>query len=154
MFTVKSNRGHAEKWLNASSYMAASVLIAALAWQFTNEAVRISQGESAISSAQQSAGNVAVDPGPESSPTERPANTHLNASIASVEVLRERGEMAAGVAAEEAWAAVANPDDAAIDGDDNHRLSITTSADTWVEISGADEQQLEMDLVRAGTTRN
>lgn len=154
VFTVNSRRGRAEKWLKASSYLAASVLIAALAWQFTHEAVRFSQGESSISSAQQSSGDVAGEPGRESSAGERPAKSHLNASIASVEVLRQRGEMSAGAAAEQAWAAVGDPDDSADAAGGRHRLSITTSADTWVEISGAGETQLEMDLVRAGTTRH
>jgi cytoskeleton protein RodZ len=32
-------------------------------------------------------------------------------------------------------------------------LAVSTSADTWVEISDADGKQLEMDLVRAGSNR-
>ena len=48
VFTVNTNRGKAEKWLKASSYMAASALIATLAWQFTHQAVRFSQGDSQL----------------------------------------------------------------------------------------------------------
>ena len=36
---------------------------------------------------------------------------------------------------------------------DGHILSLETSADTWVEIFGANGEQLEMDLVRAGNSR-
>lgn len=151
VFTVKTRRGRAEKWLKTSSYVAASALIAALAWQFTHEAVRFSQGDSALSAARQQETEAASEKGRVEDVQERPANTHLNASIASVEVLRQRGKMSAAGAAEQAWAAVADQEDTAV-GD--HRLTITTSADTWVEISGADEQKIEMDLVRAGITRD
>ena len=34
-----------------------------------------------------------------------------------------------------------------------HHLAITTSADTWVEISDAAGEQLELDLIRAGSSR-
>ena len=40
-----------EKWLKASSYLAASALIATLAWQFTHQAVRFSQGDSELTAA-------------------------------------------------------------------------------------------------------
>ena len=36
----------------------------------------------------------------------------------------------------------------------SHILSITTSADTWVEISDAAGDQLELDLIRAGSSRH
>jgi cytoskeleton protein RodZ len=34
-----------------------------------------------------------------------------------------------------------------------HNLSISTSADTWIEIADAAGNQLELDLVRAGSSR-
>jgi cytoskeleton protein RodZ len=34
-----------------------------------------------------------------------------------------------------------------------HKLSISTSADTWVEIADATGNQLELDLIRAGSSR-
>lgn len=149
VFTVASNRGRAEKWLKASSYLAASVLIAALAWQFTHEAVRFSQGDSALTASRESAPS--GDGGAATGDGARPANTHLNASIASVEVLRQRGELPAVSAAEQAWAAMGETSEAGAQG--QHQLTVTTSADTWVEIQGAGEKQLEMDLIRAGNSR-
>ena len=130
VFTVKNKRGNTEKWLKASSYLAASALIATLAWQFSHEAIRFSQDEA------------------------QPANTHLNASIASVETLAKRSEFAGDSAAEQAWAAISSTPDAKLAGAFQvHNLSITTSADTWVEISDANGDQLELDLIRAGSSR-
>ena len=133
VFTVKNKRGNAEKWLKASSYLAASALIATLAWQFTHEAVRFSE---------------------EAPPEARPANTHLNASIASVETLSKHTEPVGDSAAEQAWAAISGtPEPGQVDAAQPHILSITTSADTWVEISDAAGGQLELDLIRAGSSR-
>jgi cytoskeleton protein RodZ len=135
--------GDAQKWLKISSYLAASVLIAALAWQFTHEAARFTQPEPGLASiqdgetAEQAADNAA------------PGRTHMNASLANVDAIRNRGELAGSHAAEEAWAALENP--AAPEG--QHSLVLETSADTWVEIFGADDQELEMDLIRAGSSR-
>lgn len=154
VFTVSSNRGRAEKWLKASSYLAASVLIAALAWQFTHEAVRFSQGDSRLNTADSDTATEVESQAADSTVADTP-QTHLNASIASVEVLRERGELAGNSAAEQAWAAIGeNPAEAAVVTDGDHRLSISTSADTWVEIFGPGDQQLEMDLMRAGNSRS
>jgi cytoskeleton protein RodZ len=156
VFSVKSSRGRTEKWIKASSYIAASAVIAALAWQFTHEAVRFSQGDSQLT-----AGAVAPtgdsEPGrSENNTPARPANTHLNASIASVEVLQQRGGKAA---AEQAWEAIeaeadtAGPiaTDEAVAGE--HRLTVRTSADSWVEIFDGQGEQLELDLIRAGHER-
>ena len=155
VFSVKTSRGHSERWLKASSYLAASVLIAALAWQFTHEAVRFSQGESGLKSAENGvAGIPNVADNTAHGQGSRPANTHLSASIASVEVLRERAEQGGSSAGEQAWAAVADPAAPVQAGPGQHRVSITTSADTWVEIFGADDRQLEMDLIRAGNSRS
>jgi len=133
VFTVKNKRGHAEKWLKASSYLAASALIATLAWQFTHEAVRFSQ---------------------EARTDVQSANTHLNASIASVEIMENRSELVSDSAAEHAWAAISGtPETEKLGASLVHNLSITTSADTWVEISDATGDQLELDLIRAGSSR-
>ena len=75
---------------------------------------------------------------------------HLSASIAPVTTPGETGTPMAAHPAEEAWAALENPQPM----DGRHTLSLETSADTWVEIFGADDQQLEMDLVRAGDSRS
>jgi cytoskeleton protein RodZ len=154
VFTVSSNRGNTEKWLKASSYLAASALIATLAWQFTHEAVRFSQGDSQLTSAAVVAAETGESASQETRPDVRPANTHLNASIASVEILGKRSELAGDSAAEQAWAAISGtPETGANDAFKPHSLSITTSADTWVEISDASGDQLELDLIRAGSSR-
>jgi len=149
VFTVNRKRNAGERWLKASSYLVASALIATLAWQFTHEAVRFSQGESKLNSA----GPEPVESADSTRQERRTGNTHLNASIASMENLSKRGELSSDTAAEQAWAAIsgeANPvaADAAL-----HNLSITTSADTWVEITDASGNQLELDLIRAGSSR-
>ena len=150
VFTYNTNRNRSDKWLKVTSYVAASLLIATLAWQFTHEAVLWSQGDSRLQSAAQEENS--SEPVENMLPSRRPAKTHLNASIASVEVLKQRGEMESGAVAEEAWAALHNSTETALP-EGHHRLSVTTSADTWVEIFGAGDKQLEMDLIRAGTTR-
>jgi len=154
VFTVKKNVGSAEKWLKASSYLAASALIATLAWQFTHEAVRFSQGDSQLISATAVQAESGVLASVESRPEARPANTHLNASIASVETLGKPGELTGDSVAEKAWAAISgSPEPELIGASRAHRISITTSADTWVEISDANGEQLELDLIRAGGSR-
>jgi cytoskeleton protein RodZ len=154
VFTVKNNRGNAEKWLKASGYLAASALIATLAWQFTHEAVRFSQGDSQLTSSTVISSDTGGPGSQESRPDVRPASTHLNASIASVETLGKRSELAGDSAAEQAWAAVSGtPDTALVGASQSHNLSITTSADTWVEISDGTGDKLELDLIRAGSSR-
>jgi cytoskeleton protein RodZ len=154
VFTVSSNRGNTEKWLKASSYLAASALIATLAWQFTHEAVRFSQGDSQLTTATAVTTGNGELASQETGPDARPPNTHLNASIASVEILGKRGELTGDSAAEQAWAAISGaPETGANDGTRPHSLSISTSADTWVEISDATGDQLELDLIRAGSSR-
>lgn len=142
VFTVNTNRGNAEKWLKTSSYLAASLLIAALAWQFTHQAVRFSQGNPSLASDE----TVVSDS----------TDKHLSASIAPVEVLKQSAKPAAGDSpAEQAWAAIGEQAERSVDlPDGQHRLEVTTSADTWVEIIAADGSHLEMDLIRAGSIRD
>lgn len=155
VFTVKTRRGRGEKWLKVSSYLAASALIATLAWQFTHQAVRFSQGESqltagtAVPSVEGDAPAAA-----RSAPESRNGNTHLNASIASVGVPDTNGRLRGDSAGEQAWAAIgAAPGAGGGDGSVSSSLSIITSADTWVEITDAGGRQLELDLIRAGSSR-
>ena len=152
IFTVNTKRNGGEKWLKASSYLAASALIATLAWQFTHEAVRFSQGDSDRSTGTAVRAEPGKSTGQGSSSDNRSANKHLNASIAAVEMLgREAGDSAA----EQAWAAISGEPGAGTANDSMlHSLSITTSADTWVEISDGTGNQLELDLIRAGTLRD
>lgn len=148
VFTEPAPNRHGERWLKFSSYIAASALIATLTWQFTHEAVKWSQGEG-TTRAPASAGPAE----PESTASAGQRSRHLNASIASVEVLSRRSEMGAGTAAEEAWAALDAGSEGAAPGAGVQTLEITTSADTWVEVFGAGERQLEQDLIRAGNLR-
>jgi cytoskeleton protein RodZ len=142
VFDVRTRQGGAEKWIKVSSYLAASFVIAALAWQFSHQAVRLTQGPAELSS---------NEPGPaEVADTPQASQGHMTASIAPVEALGRRDNTASQHAAEDAWAALAQPPLAA----GQHELSLETSADTWVEIYGADGRQLEMDLVRAGNSRS
>lgn len=142
VFDAGKRRG-GDRWLKVSGYVAASVMIAALAWQFTHQAVRFSQA---------GPGKTAADPvtGLEEKAAETGDATHLKASIAAVEVLQEEtGASAQPDPAAEAWAAIHNPSVAG----DGHVLTLATSADSWIEIYGAGEARLEMDLVRAGSQR-
>jgi len=124
VFTAPAGRGDAQKWLKVSSYLAASVLIAALAWQFTHEAVRFSQGESPV----QSTAQAKPAAGAEESRTDgNPSRTHLNASLANVDVVK-RKKLVGSHAAEDAWAALENP----VLPEGQHVLALETSADTWI----------------------
>jgi cytoskeleton protein RodZ len=154
VFTVATKRGRTERWLKASSYLAASAVIAALAWQFTHEAVRFSQGDSQLAAATAVQQENGAAQGDVASPQQRPANTHLNASIASVEVMQQPGERGGKVAAEQAWAAIGGQTEAAPAIPGLHRLSVTTSADSWVEIVDGQGVKLELDLIRAGSQRD
>jgi cytoskeleton protein RodZ len=153
VFTVQSKRGKAEKWLKASSYLAASALIATLAWQFTHQAVQFSQGDAQLSTATAVSGENAANRTPSTGAELRPSGTHLSASIASMEVLGGNSEDSQGLVTGD-WSSLAGV--AQTPGDQGlpeHRLNIATSADTWVEISDAAGEQLELDLIRAGTSR-
>lgn len=161
IFSVPSARGRTEKWLKTSSYLAATAVIAALVWQFTHEAVRFSQRDSQLSSTAVAPPEAVEHGADEAVPGRRPAKTHLNASIASVEMIERRKELEGKAVAEQAWAAIGGQTgdqagDQASDTDPGsglHHLAITTSADTWVEILDGDGTQLELDLIRAGSQR-
>jgi cytoskeleton protein RodZ len=165
VFTVPSARGRTEKWLKASSYLAATAVIAALVWQFTHEAVRFSQRDSQLASTA-AVTTEAADPGVGASAAgTRPAKSHLNASIASMELIERHQELGGRAVAEQAWAAIGGQTNESDPNVDPHldpwaelqagarRLAITTSADTWVEIHDGEGGQLELDLIRAGSQR-
>lgn len=158
VFSVPHRRGRTEKWLKASSYLAASAVIAALAWQFTHEAVRFSQRDTESSTATSLPPDAAPS-GAEEAAAGAPANTHLNASIAAMELLERRPPRSGQAAAEQAWAAIGGQDEAVasvgdgVSGDGPHHLAFSTSADTWVEILDGEGRQLELDLIRAGSRR-
>lgn len=135
VFEFKPKRSDADKWLKATSYLVASALVATLVWQFTHEVVRYSQN-----------------------------STHLNASMASVELLdlREKGLLEEGLAGDAAASPATGRPPPVINGntrqpaskvDETQHLKIETSADTWIEVLDAAGLHLEMDLLRAGTNR-
>lgn len=136
VFEFNTTRADADKWLKATSYLVASALIATLAWQFTHEAVRFSQSSSRQTSGAASSTESSAVHEMSNAASQRPSNKHLNASIASMELLNlPQNGRSAFVA------------------DGAQYLKINTSADTWVEVLDADGQHMEMDLLRAGTSR-
>jgi cytoskeleton protein RodZ len=155
VFTESAPHGSSDRWLKATSYAVASVLVAALVWQFTHEAVRFSQGEGPVSTLNSLPAEVSATADGNAGSPPRPAQSHLTASIASIEVMKRRGEKTGALAAEEAWAAIADPSAA---GDPlpegSRQLDLSISADTWVEIIDAAGAHLELDLIRAGNSRS
>lgn len=148
VFNIDPKRGFAERWLKSGSYLVATALIAALVWQVTQQAVQFSQGttsltgESAISSElEQGAGTSAP------SDVGGRQNSHLAASIASLEKLRSPS-VDNSSAAEQAWSAMAAP------AAEKPMISITVSADSWVEITDSEGKLIEKDLLRGGNQRS
>lgn len=144
VFSEPPKRNPVDNWLRASSYVLASLLIGTLAWQFTHEAVRLSQNGSRLQSGQgesQSAG-VAEQPG-------QALTGPVNASIASLDVLHD-GQLKANDTAGQAWAAASR----APLPEGESRLQVSVSADSWIEISDADGRELEMDLLRGGSKKS
>ena len=146
IFPEPPKRNPVDKWLRATSYVLASLLIGTLAWQFTHEAVRLSQKGSRLGN-----GSEAIlkpenkDVGQQVQALKRP----VNASIATLGALHEN--QADGLdTAEQAWAAVSRP--VLVDGES--RLQLIVSADSWVEITDVNGQELEMDLLRGGSEKD
>jgi len=146
IFPEPLKRNPADKWLRATSYVLASLLIGTLAWQFTHEAVRLSQSGSRLGN-----GSEAIlkpenkEVGQQVQALKRP----VNASIATLGALHEN--QATGLdTAEQAWAAVSRP----VLAHGESRLQLIVSADSWVEIIDVNGQELEMDLLRGGSEKN
>ena len=154
-------RNSSERWIKSSSYVLASAVVIALVWQFTNEAVRFSQGDPLLRSAQGvSRSQESVSSTEEDTQASNPQNgeTHLRASIAAMNIPAESTAARRPVSASGAWAAINDPA-AAVTGSptaqpQGHSLSVVTSADSWVEITDGNGQKIEMDLLRAGNRRN
>lgn len=145
VFSEPPKRNSTEKWLRASSYVLASLLVGTLAWQFTHEAVRLSQNGPQL----QNSGTTSEEPNDESVTTQQQEITGpVNASIAPLGALHAKGEDGMD-AAEQAWAALSKP--ALPEGES--LLQILVSADSWVEIIDASGQELEMDLLRGGSDK-
>jgi cytoskeleton protein RodZ len=134
-----------DKWLRASSYVLASLLVGTLAWQFTHEAVRLSQNGSRLQS-----NGINAEEAEEVIGTaqQQEISGPVNASIAPLGALHAKSEDGMDTA-EQAWAALSKP--ALPDGQSS--LHITISADSWVEIIDASGQELEMDLLRGGSEK-
>ncbi|MCK5481043.1 MAG: DUF4115 domain-containing protein, partial [Gammaproteobacteria bacterium] len=92
------------------------------------------------------------------------SSTHLNASMASIELLdvAEGGVADEGLAGHENGSLSTGQPSPVINGDNGQpaskvdeiqHLKIETSADTWIEVLDAAGLHLEMDLLRAGTSR-
>jgi cytoskeleton protein RodZ len=143
IFSEPPKRNPIDNWLRATSYVLASLLIGTLAWQFTHEAVRLSQNGSRMQSGQELLRSNNDQPAQETRISEP-----VNASIASLDNLSNK-RASRPEAGEKAWAAVSNV--AVPEG--HSRLRVQVSADSWVEISDGDGAELEMDLLRGGSEK-
>ncbi len=148
VFETRPRVRSSDRWLRVASYVLASLLVGTLAWQVTHEAVRLTS----VDSAQVPADSPVVE-------TDTGVTQHVNASIASLESLRgqsSRTGSKTGNAGLQAWRAIEAAQLATTDsasGDGAHRLVLETSADSWVEITGANDELLEQDLLRGGESR-
>jgi cytoskeleton protein RodZ len=75
-----------------------------------------------------------------------------------MELIERSQELGGKAVAEQAWAAIGgradNGQSTVVEpAAGTHRLAVTTSADTWVEILDGAGGQLELDLIRAGSQR-
>jgi len=161
VFNVAPPRSPGDRWFKATSYVLASAVVLALVWQFTTEAVRFSQGDPLLRPAQNSkaqdgtqASNTESGSAALTEPAKRRPNTHLRASIASMNTDAEFVEVGLPSAAEGAWAAVGSRDAAVPAAGEPDTLEVVTSADSWVEILGSNGEKIEMDLLRAGSHRS
>lgn len=145
IFAKPPKRNSTEKWLRASSYVLASLLVGTLAWQFTHEAVRLSQNGSRLQTGE---ANSELSEDTISPIQQQEFSEPVNASIAPLGALHSKNPQGMDTA-EQAWAALSKPDLP----DGESRLEIFVSADSWVEISDATGQELEMDLLRGGSER-
>ena len=145
IFVEPPKRSSMDKWLRASSYVLASLLVGTLAWQFTHEAVRLSQSGTRLHS---SGTNVAKPEEAMNSARQQEISGPVNASIAPLGSLHATTEDGVDTA-EQAWAALSKPPLA----DGESSLQIVVSADSWVEIIDAGGQELEMDLLRGGSEK-
>lgn len=145
IFSEPPKRNPLDKWLRASSYVLASLLIGTLAWQFTHEAVRLSQNGSRLHNKEASADGI---DGAAGQVQTQDLGKLVSASITPLGVLHD-SNMNVPDTAEQAWAAVSRP----VLAKGESRLQIKVSADSWIEITDANNQELEMDLLRGGSEK-
>ncbi len=144
VFSAPPKRSVVDKWLRASSYVLASLLIGTLAWQFTHEAVRLSQNGSSLHNGQQEvqSGNTTSLPGPA-------LTGPVSASIASLDILNDTPVKSSDAAGQ----TVATVSGAPLP-EGEGRLQVNVSADSWIEIRDADGLELELDLLRGGSKKS
>lgn len=146
VFDTPPRRSPVDRWLKVTGYVVASLLIGTLAWQLTHEVVRISQGEGGVAS-------VGNGDGPDAAATAT-ASQPVNASMTPLETLRVRRQGLPADTARDAWAALDRPEEGmpgAVASAPTLRL--VAAADSWVEVTDADGQQLELNLLRGGESR-
>jgi len=147
VFSKPPTRNPLDNWLRATSYVLASLLIGTLAWQFTHEAVRLSQNGSGLHNKSETPVAAASKSFPDAVQVKDVRGT-VNASIAPLGVLHDNNAEGQDTA-EQAWAAVSRT----VRTDGENRLHISVSADSWVEIVDSNGQELEMDLLRGGSDK-
>ena len=156
VFPEAGDPNQADRWLKATSYVLASLLVGTLAWQFTHEAVRLSQSGNDLVGGTGAPQSSSPQASLNSETQEIEGATHVNASIAALDILRQQ-RAARNTAGEEAWAALqqegSGPATEQGLADGEFTLELTASGDSWVEISDANGNQLELDLVRAGSSK-
>ncbi|MDZ4730516.1 MAG: DUF4115 domain-containing protein [Xanthomonadales bacterium] len=163
VFSVALPKNPNDRWFKATSYVLASVVVIALVWQFTAEAVRFSQGEPVA----RPGGSDSTFDGVEGSPAESNTSknkspvatkSHLQASIAPLEGVQPKRPQISQSGAEGAWSAItqagsdAEPKVTLLEGQQSFRIA--ASADSWIEIVDGNGKKVEMDLLRAGNERN
>ncbi|NND44320.1 MAG: DUF4115 domain-containing protein [Xanthomonadales bacterium] len=147
VFPEAGNPRQAERWIKATSYVLASLLVGTLAWQFTHEAVRLSQQRGGADAELANQGPTDADGAAQT----RAGSGHVNASIAALEKLpRQQRPSATAATGVDAWNAIQRTAPGAASGS---TLELSASGDSWVEITDADGKQLEMDLVRGGSSK-
>jgi cytoskeleton protein RodZ len=145
IFPEPPKRNSMENWLRATSYVLASLLIGTLAWQFTHEAVRLTQnGSRPQTGGQSTTGAWSPKNQGQAEPTKEP----VNASIATLGPTYANAVDEADAAGQ---AQVVVSRQALADGES--RLQVSVTADSWVEITDASGQELEMDLLRGGSEK-
>lgn len=143
VFETRPPAQASDRWLKVASYVIGSLLVGTLAWQMTHEAVRLARVDRPV----------AVEATGDAPPPET-AGAHVNASIAALETLRAPSGSRTADAGAQAWTVLneaRRTREALAAG--LHLLALETSADTWVEIHGANGELLEQDLLRGGEAR-
>jgi cytoskeleton protein RodZ len=141
IFPAVSKHNPVDQWLRATSYVLASLLIGTLGWQFTHEAVRLSQSGSPLKDRNETAEIVT-----NSLEREPRSNTPVNASITSLGLRDEAGQRNTTQAEQDVEESIALAEGERL-------LRVSVSADSWVEITDTDGRELEMDLLRGGSEK-